>query len=87
MIGDHVDVFFTYTFFGPDLEEKEEDEEVNFHPAQTIFVYGGHVRMHVTPHVLLGHMYAVAINIGLTSVANCGQFGKIHKIMIFTWTN
>ena len=58
IIGDHVDVFFT--FFGPDLEEKEEDAKRSILAfAQAIFVgmvlvlfvYGGHV-----PHALFTYV-------------------------------
>ena len=41
MIADHVHVFFT--FFGPDLVEKEEDKKSIFAHARAIFVYGGHI--------------------------------------------
>ena len=58
MIGNHIDVFFT--FFGADLEEKEEDAKrsiLAFTPTifvgmvLVLFVYGGHV-----PHALFTYV-------------------------------
>ena len=37
MIADHVYIFFT--FFGPDLVEKEKDKKVNFWPALQPFLF------------------------------------------------
>ena len=37
MIADHVYVFFT--FFGPDLVEKEEDKKGQFSPALEPFLF------------------------------------------------